>query len=336
MTNYFSPASDYYPLAVASAAVVASVVAPPRVRYPSPPPGLRALRVGLNALYAVWPALAVRAVWRLFSTPRRPVVRPWEADALADAWAFRVPFDYARPATGQSGQSGHPGLMAYAWGDPAAPAVVLVHGWDHRAAFWATMARGLVAAGYRVVAFDGPAHGASAGATAARRTHLLEYHAAVQAVLAAVAAQGPASAGVRAVVAHSFGAAAIGALPLTGVAALPRLVLMSAPATLRAVAERFARLLHLPPTVVEGLSAHIARLFGATFGTYDLATNGPVLRVERVLLLHDTADEVVPFADASTIAAAWPALTLAPTTGLGHNAIMRDAGVIGRVAAFLG
>ncbi len=334
MVNHFSPASDMYPLTTVAVAAVAA----PRLRYPSVPPGLRALRLGLGALYRVSPALGARAAWRLFITPRRAIVRPWETEAVAEARAFRVPF--AGWGAGERKQG--PGLMAYEWGAPTAPLVLLVHGWDHRAAFWGAMARGLAAAGYRAVAFDGPAHGASAFAGSGRRTNLLEYHAAIEAVAAAALPVEPPADGARArlhaIVAHSFGAAAVAAKPLHTRSGnpLPRLVLMSAPATLRAVADRFAQLLRLPPAAVEEMSAYIASIFGATFGAFDLLRNGPTLPVERAMLLHDTTDEVVPFTEAQAIAAAWPRLTLAPSTGLGHNKIMRDADVIARVVGFLG
>lgn len=318
MVNYFSPALEVYPLAV-GAAVHSPQPAP---RYPSPPPGLRALRLGLGTLYATVPRLAIRVAWRLFTTPRRPVLRSWEAEALVGARAFRVPFGPG------------PGLMTYVWGEPSAPTVVLVHGWDHRAAFWGVMARGLVQAGFRVVAFDGPAHGQSAFAGAGRRTDLVNYNAAIQAVLNVVAADGGGP--VRAVVAHSFGAGAVAAQPLAWPGGtLPRLVLLSAPATFRGVSERFVRLLRLPARAADELATHVRATYGASPEAFSLLQNGPALAVGRTLLLHDEADEVVPVADAHQLAAAWPGNILHLTKGLGHNQILRDAAVLGRITAFL-
>ncbi|MGV9195387.1 alpha/beta hydrolase [Microbacterium sp. MC2] len=53
-------------------------------------------------------------------------------------------------------------VVTYEWGD-GDRTVVLIHGWNGRASQFATLARELVAEGYRVVAFDAPAHGASSG-----------------------------------------------------------------------------------------------------------------------------------------------------------------------------
>jgi pimeloyl-ACP methyl ester carboxylesterase len=309
MVNHFSPASDRYPLAIMTGEVV------PPIRFPAAPAGLRVLRAGLGVLHRLAPELAFRAAWRLFLTPRRFPVKTWEAAALASARATRLPF-------------GRGSLAVYEWGSATGPLVLLVHGWEHRAAFWGVFAAELATVGYRVVALDGPAHGASVG----RRTNLVEYAHALQTVSDHYGA-------IHAVVAHSFGAAATVALPVqfNGVGGeLPRLVLLGAPGSLKAVAERFTELLHLPYTVVVRMSRHIRENFGREPDEFSLTRVGAQLRVGRALLIHDRHDEFVPFQEAEAVAAAWPALHFEPTTGLGHNKLLRDSGVIRRVVAFLG
>ena len=56
---------------------------------------------------------------------------------------------------------------------------------------------------------------------------------------------------------------------------------------------------------------------------------------EKVLVLHDEADEIIPFAESGQIVAAWPGAVLHATHGLGHNRILRDAGVIGDAIEFI-
>ena len=232
MTNTYSPAHQLFipetPLAPAV----------PPVRYPSPPAGLWWLRWQLKVLWAVAPKLACRQAWGLFITPRRLPIKDWEAPVLVDARRRTVPHS--------------PGPVAvYAWGPAAAPAVVLVHGWEHRASFWRAWVQPLVRAGYQVVALDGPAHGASGG----RQTTLVEFGSAVQAVVNAVGE-------VRAIVAHSFGAASVAGLPvqLAGGAPLPRLVLLSAPLNPRVVAARFADFLGLPNDLVVHFAQHMQQV----------------------------------------------------------------------------
>ena len=288
----------------------------PAVRYPSPPPALRWLRWQLRVLQAVAPALAFRLAWRVFCTPQRLPAKAWEANVLDGARHRMLPTP-AGP------------VAVYEWGAATAPAVVLVHGWEHRASFWHAWLAPLQTAGYRVVALDAPAHGASPG----RQLNLKQYGAAIQAVVDAAAATGP----VQALVAHSFGGAAVAGVPvrLPGGAPLPRLLLLSVPVHLRAVAQRFTDLLRLPASQISRMESYIERLTGRPWHSFAPAVAGPGIGAEKVLLLHDEADAIVPFTEGQQIAAAWPGATLHATRSLGHNRILRDAGVVARAVGFL-
>lgn len=308
MVNTFSPAYQF------PARHEPLPAAPAPFRYAAPP-GIALVRLKFRLLAALSTEWAFREAWRLFCTPQRLPRRKWEHAALATARAFRVPF-------------GPGALAAYEWNPQGRRTVLLVHGWEHRAAFWGVMADGLVRAGFRVVAFDGPAHGDSPG----RRTTLPEFAGATQAVADYLGT-------VWAVVGHSFGAATTAGLPVqfnqAGTGELPRLVLMSAPADTPAVARRFAELLQLPPRVLARMGRHIRALTGREAESFSLSQAAGQVRAARVLLLHDCQDEAVPFADAQAVVRSWPGLEFQPTTGLGHNKIMRDAGVIRRIARFL-
>ena len=307
MTNTFSPAHDYFLTDEAAAR------AEPRLRYPSPPAGLRWLRLQLRILSAVAPELAFRQAWQLFCTPRRLPLKDWEAPVLAKARRRTVP--------SQTGP-----IAVYEWGTATAPAVVLVHGWEHRASFWRAWVEPLVAAGYRVVALDGPAHGASAG----KQTTLMSFAGAVQAVVDTVGE-------VRAIVAHSFGAASVAGLPvrLPGAVPLPRLVLLSAPLSPRAVAGRFADFLFLSNDFVDRFAEYVRQATGRPAESFAVAVAGPGTGAEKVLVLHDEDDEIIPFSEGLQIAAAWPGVELRATRGLGHNRILRDAGVVQSALAFI-
>ena len=306
MTNTYSPAYLLCANETPAAAPVAT-------RYPEPA-GLRWLRWQLRALWAVAPALGFRQAWRVFTTPRRLPAKAWETPTLAEA--------RCRTVAAQTGP-----VAVYEWGPAAAPAVLLVHGWEHRASFWRAWVGPLLAAGFRVVALDGPAHGASAG----RRTTLTDFGGAVQAVVNTLGE-------VRAIVAHSFGAASVAGLPvqLSAGAVLPRLVLISAPEGPRVVAERFADFLGLPSGLVHRFAQHIEQETGRPADSFAAAVAGPGTRAEQVLVLHDEQDEIIPFAEGRHIAATWPGARLHATRGLGHNRILRDADVIQSAVAFIG
>ncbi|MBF9236589.1 alpha/beta fold hydrolase [Hymenobacter sp. BT683] len=307
MTNTFSPAQDYYNADV----VVASTA--PRMRYPSPPAGLQWLRMQLKVLSAIAPELAFRQAWKLFCTPRRLPQKAWEAPALADARRRTIAYE-----TGS--------VAVYEWGPAAAPAVVLVHGWEHRASFWRAWVQPLLVAGYRVVALDGPAHGASAG----KQTTLPAFGGAVQAVIDTVGE-------VRAVVAHSFGAASVAGLPvrLPAGVPLPRLVMLSAPIGPREVAGRFADFLYLSNDFVARFAQFVEQATGRPADSFGVAVAGPGTGAEKVLVIHDEDDEIIPFSEGRAIAATWPGAVLHATRGLGHNRIMRDAGVVQAAVEFI-
>src|SRR3970040_3198587 len=93
------------------------------------------------------------------------------------------------------------------------PSALLAHGWGGRATQMRRFVPALVAAGYRVVAYDQPAHGLSEG----RLTGLPDFADA----LAEVARH---HGGVRAVIAHSLGGPAA-AIALARGLALARVVL---------------------------------------------------------------------------------------------------------------
>ncbi|WP_426491577.1 alpha/beta fold hydrolase [Hymenobacter sp. 102] len=282
---------------------------------PRLPPGLALLRLKFRVLGALSTEWAFARAWNLFTTPRKLPIKSWETAALREARPFAV--------TVSGGQ-----VRAYEWNPTGARTVLLVHGWEHRASFWGVAAQALAAAGFRVVALDGPAHGASSGT----RTTLPAFAQAVQAV-------GDTLGELHAVVAHSFGGAATVGVPVhfnqaTG-GQLPRLVLLAVPGSTTAVARRFAGLLQLPAAVVQRMDRHVQQQHGRNAESFSLIQVGHRFPAGRALLLHDEQDESIPFAEAREIVASWPGLAFQATTGLGHNRIMRDPAVLQQVVAFL-
>ncbi|GAB3662714.1 hypothetical protein [Ramlibacter alkalitolerans] len=114
--------------------------------------GIRVSRLALRASQAVWPALAVRAAVRLFSTPL-PLKwlhrAAWPQDWRIERW----PFERA-------------GLTLYASAAAeGAPVALLVHGWGGQARQLLPLAESLAQHGWQPVVLELPAHGRSAGST---------------------------------------------------------------------------------------------------------------------------------------------------------------------------
>jgi len=270
-------------------------------------------RLMFRALSALSPALAAQLAMQLFLTPLRRRIAPEEARFLATARPLRL----AVP----SGQ-----LQAYDWpaATPAAPTVLLVHGWISHAARLAALVSALRERGFRVVAFDAPAHGRSSG----RQADLQSFRTAIHAVLAAC---GP----VQAVLAHSFGALTTSKwLAEDRPAGVRAAVLVGMMRDAGYVFESFALAMALNPQVL----ARFRELFRARYGIYpeELATTELVRQVPLpVLIVHGEADELVPAEHASEIAAHLHdgQLLIAPL--LSHGAPLRDPATLARICDFL-
>ena len=266
-----------------------------------------AMRAMFRTVGRMAPELAARRAEALFCTPPRHEPRASDEAFLAQGRSFQVAWQ---------GQQ----LAAWEWG--AGSTVLLVHGWGSRAGRLSTLAGALVEAGFRVAAFDAPAHGRSTG----RFASLPEFASALCAVADTV---GP----LRGIVGHSLGGAAA-TLALGNGLTAGRVVLIAAPADVRRFSTAFSDYLRLPPRVRAALLRNLRQRLRVDWDDLHLPTIARSLSVP-VLLVHDEGDTDVPFAHAEEIAAAWPGALLLRTRGLGHRALLRDAAVVGRTVAFL-
>jgi len=269
--------------------------------------GERLLRAGLALADRVAPAIVEWEAARLFTTPRRRRARDPVVDGVpAGPRAFVA--------------AGHP-LVGWSWGE--GPTVLLVHGWNGRAADMAPLAGALARAGYRAVAVDLPAHGRSPG----RRTSVADW----SAVLCALGAQlGP----LRAVVGHSLGGAATTLALEAGLDAAGAALV--APA--RRPHEYVARLgawLGLPPARLPGIERAIGARVGRELDWFDTTRAAAALSLPA-LVLHDPLDDEVPWSHGAALAEAWPGARLVPTPGEGHVGILAADVTLERVVAFVG
>jgi pimeloyl-ACP methyl ester carboxylesterase len=257
------------------------------------------------------------------------------APDLAGAWAERL-FLTPPPARdgaltaldlidARSGSIEHRGrfIATWRWGSLDSPAVLLAHGWGGHAAQMRAFVFPLVSAGYRVIAFDQPAHGVSEG----RLTGLPDF----AEVLAEVAAQHGA---VRAVIGHSLGGAAAALALARGKAEFRKVVMVSPPSDLIGYSRRFARWHWIPERVRSSMQSAIEERYGVRWE--DLELSRLASRVSaKALVIHDRADRVVPFSHGETVARLWPEAKLLTTEGLGHGRILRDEAVTRAAADFI-
>ena len=219
-------------------------------------------------------------------------------------------------------------VAAWAWGEEG-PTVILLHGWGGHAGQLQTFVLPLREAGFRVVAFDAPAHGASAPSRhGGRRVTFFEFAEALQVIAAGEAA-------VAGVVAHSGGCTAV-SLALRGGWMPPANLVFIAPFVQPAASVAdFAHAIGANERVVAEFNAGVERWLGHPWSYLDIATLDDEHKQRRLLVIHDMEDKEVPVAQARTLAASWPFAQLVVTRGLGHRRVLRDPGVVEKVLGFL-
>ncbi|MBI3791550.1 MAG: alpha/beta hydrolase, partial [Gemmatimonadetes bacterium] len=201
--------------------------------------------------------------------------------------------------------------------------VVLLLGWEGRGTQLGRLGEPLIAAGHRVLALDGPAHGRSAG----KRAHPIAFAEALLAVQGEVGR-------FHAVVAHSMGAASTAVAIRRGLH-VERVALLGGPASLPEVLSRFIAVVGIEPRVARHLRERLAEITGAHPDEVDVRLTGPRMRVPA-LIVHDRHDAEVPVADGRVIADHWPRARYLEVDVGGHRRMLKAPEVIEAVAGFVG
>ena len=277
----------------------------------SHPLGLPLIQGGFQLLGPLAPRLASRLALWLFSTPRTRARHASSDEWLEKALPFEIRYDGLR-------------LKGYAWGT-GSRTVLLVHGWESRGTALRTFVPGLLEQGFRVVTFDGPAHGDSEG----KHTNLRHFGGAILAVIRQVG-------GIHGIIAHSFGgASSLYALTqLSSGVEVEKMVLISMPGSMVRIWEEAVRTLGLTPRVAGHFKAMMERIGGQSLEEMDAVHNGLLLPRCRFLLIHDKQDAQVSVNNSIALAEKWPHAHLVLTEGYGHFRLMKNPDLIERVSRF--
>lgn len=254
----------------------------------------------------------VNRVYQAFFSPSKYEVKSSDKEVLERGEHGRVSF--------KGGE-----LMVTTWGVKERPAVLLMHGWGGASAQMTGFVEALLAAGYRVVAYDQPAHGDSDG----RLTNILEI---APTMLLLAQHAGP----FEAVIAHSFGTL-VTSYALTNLA-FPqpaKLVYFGAFNRLLDSLPRFQVIAKLPDEIMDGLRETLYEKFGR--GTLDSIVHAELVQQLNIpaLMFHDVSDNVTPVDDSRAIAEAWRSARYIETSGLGHRGALQSEEVRGQVVEFL-
>lgn len=255
--------------------------------------------------------IIVKKVYRAFFGPNKYEVKSIDEEIIARGKNYRIAFE--------SGE-----LAVTTWGERG-PAVLLMHGWGGARAQMTGFVEPLLAAGYRVVAYDQPAHGESDG----RMTNILEITPTMDLVLQR---EGK----FDAILAHSFGTLITSyALVKRNLPAPSKLVYFGSFNRLFDSLPRFQVLANLPDEIIGGLRDMIVENFGRDL--LDAIVNENLVKQIRIpaLMFHDRSDNVTPVEDSRAIANAWDQAQYIETNGLGHRGALQSAEVHEQVVKFL-
>ncbi len=257
------------------------------------------------------PYLAARLVnyfWyktRRFPEPRR------EAEILKNASWETLEFEGKK-------------IQLYIWGEDDRPSVLLVHGWNGRAAQLGSFAMDLVEKGYRVIGFDAPAHGRTSG----NSTNMPAISRVIQEIDQRYGS-------FHAAITHSFGGMCLLHSVDEGMLLNSIICIAPPPPDIGSIVKLFSVMLKVKPEVVEIQKKMLEQKFGE-----DVWEKFSILEIVKTistpgLLIHDQHDEDVPVVSTKLIARAWKNSEFVITQKLGHRRILRDKTVIEKVTSYI-
>jgi pimeloyl-ACP methyl ester carboxylesterase len=213
-------------------------------------------------------------------------------------------------------------LAAWQWGEAGRPLVGLLHGWEGHGAQLGAFAAPLVAAGFRVLAFDAPGHGGSPGdeCSAPLMGRLMVE---MESSLAPF----------HGFVAHSMGAAAA-AMAATHGSCPQGMVFLAPPLSQLERIERMARRAQLTPEVEAAFRAAVERRAGLSLAESDMRHVAKISPCP-LLALHDPDDTDTSYAATVDFVAAWRGARLVPCPGRGHVRILSTPDVVRQAVEFI-
>jgi pimeloyl-ACP methyl ester carboxylesterase len=285
-------------------------ISPKEVKYP---PALFLIQFFFQTVGRVFPRIGGKLAYYFFTKPRLKAKHRRSDHILESAKVFE--FLYGKDI-----------LKAYEWGS-GDKIILLVHGWESRGTSLRSFVPPLLKKGYRVVAFDGPAHGDSGG----KRTNLPHFAGAVKAIINQIGE-------VYGIIAHSFGGPSVtyAMSVLDETIKVNKLVFVAVPSQIQWPIQKAVNTMKIPNKATEVFKSILQeKLEGRPLKISDIALRFKETKANEVLVVHDEFDPVVTFESAEHIFENWDNASLFVTKGLGHYRIMKHPDVIQRILQFI-
>jgi pimeloyl-ACP methyl ester carboxylesterase len=199
-----------------------------------------------------------------------------------------------------------------------------MHGWAGRATQFRKFIPVLNKEGFRVVGFDGPAHGQSEGT----KTNIIEFEEAFKNLYAKVGEP-------AAIMAHSFGGGAVLYAAVNGLR-VKKLINIASPTIGDEIINTYLRAINGSASTGEFFKSYMLRKYGKAFDEY--TSSHLILKVKQdfeLLLVHDEDDKEVGMEHPRELKRVYPKAKLYFTKGLGHTRILKDENVIKECVTFI-
>jgi predicted alpha/beta-fold hydrolase len=274
----------------------------------STPLPMRIIRRMYPMLEKTFPKAAHKLGYKLFFTPIKFKTPPREQPIIARAKSFTAPI---------AGKT----TYFYSWGDSSRPMVLLVHGWMGRASQFYKIIEHLLERQYFVVAFDGPAHGASSGS----QTSVVEFAEAIALIEQKFG-------NVHFAVGHSFGGITLLHAVKNGVK-LNDICFIATPAISEDIVRQFEQRINASPATGEYFQNKVLKKYGVTFKSISASEAIKEVKINSLFLIHDDQDKDVSIEHANLMKEKFPEAKTLFTSGLGHTRILRDDEVVRQLVA---
>jgi pimeloyl-ACP methyl ester carboxylesterase len=202
--------------------------------------------------------------------------------------------------------------------------VLVVHGWAGRASQFRKFIEAFVAAGFKVVGFDGPAHGYSDG----RSTNILEFEQVFHKIYAITGIP-------EGVISHSFGGSAVLFAAMNGLP-VKKIINIASPTIGDEIIRTYLRAINGSWKTGDFFKTYFKGKYGKNFDDFTaLHSIKHIAQKVDLLLIHDEDDRDVIIRHAEELIKAYPTGILYRTKGLGHTRILKDEEVIARCVTFV-
>lgn len=266
---------------------------------------------GLSSLFN--PEKTAEKSFDIFQKVRKKDVRKREIPFYQVARKFSVP-------------SEKESIDGYELGNPNGDPILLVHGWDSNAGSMSQLAFKFEELGYRVFSFNLPGHAFYKSA----KTNLLECKNAMIELLDYLNLQQPVS-----IVSHSFGSAVVANALAESQHQVDRMVFLTNPNKIEDIFEEFKEMIGLTRRAYRAMVKNTSELLGGPIQMLDVSANLKKVDYEKLLLIHDLDDKVLPFTNSFDINSEHKNVQLIRMEKVGHYKMLWNEEVTGRAVSFI-